>query len=111
MSLPDDEKNACRHAPGASAAGGDTAPAGATAEPGSAQQIAEFSRPLLEGANTPESVQNALLMGSFFWKLALSKDVKSREERLEFLLKTLAQSDTDREALRDLACKMKLTNS
>jgi len=71
-----------------------------------AQQIAEFSVPLLEGASTAQAKQNALAMGEFFWRLALAKDAKSRQEWLEILLGTVAQSEADREGLCALASKM-----
>ena len=73
---------------------------------GLAQQIADFSVPLLEGASTSEAKQNALAMGEFFWKLALARDAKSRQQWLEILFRNLARSEADREGLRDLAAKM-----
>jgi threonine synthase len=45
-------------------------------------------------------------MGEYFWRLAMAKDARSREDWLEILLKTLAQSASDRETLRALAAKM-----
>ena len=71
-----------------------------------AQQIAEFAKPLLEGAASAEARQNALAMGEFFWKLAMAKDAKSRHDWMEILLKNLAQSEGERASLQDLAAKM-----
>ncbi len=105
MSQPDDSRRN-RLPDGSSATGAEAASEGTPAELSLAQQLADFSRPLLEGADTAEATQNALAMGEFFWRLALAKDARSREDGLELLLKTLAQSASDRESLRALAARM-----
>ncbi len=74
---------------------------------GPAQQIADFSQPLIDAAgNDPVAFQNALSLGSIFWNLAVCKEESVRKEMLEDLAKHTSKTEEERRGFRALAMMM-----
>lgn len=74
---------------------------------GPAQQMAEFSQPLIDATGgDPAALQNALSLGMMFWNLAIVKDDKKREDLLEDVVGKLAKTGEGAEQFRTLAATM-----
>jgi len=75
---------------------------------GFASDIAEFSRPLLDGVpmGDTKEVSKATNLGLLFWNLARVEDEKERAAGLDRILKEFAPTDESREAWRHVAEQM-----
>lgn len=73
---------------------------------GPAQEMADFSQPLIDAADGPAALQNALSLGAIFWNLAVIKDEAERLEMLEDLVKQTQKTEEDAQEFRKLAAEM-----
>lgn len=73
---------------------------------GPAQQVVEFSQPLIDAAGGGlAGLNKAMNLGSVFWNLAVTKDEEERRRMLDRLVEELPASE-DKEDFRRLALDM-----
>ncbi len=73
---------------------------------GPAQDIADFAQPLIDAADGPATLQNALSLGAIFWNLAVTKDEALREKMFEDIVTKMQKTEEDALEFRKLAAGM-----